>query len=255
MAWIGAIGQRTLGGVAECGRVLAVLLDTLRWSVRRPFRIHLLVRQCVHVGVYSVPVVLITGGFTGAVLALQTAGAFRLFGAENLVATVVALSMTRELGPVLTGIMVAGRVSSAMAAEIGTMRVTEQIDALHTLATNPVQYLIVPRVWAATLMLPCLVVFSDILGILAGRFITVNVLGNSPVTYFKRTVQYLDFEDIQVGLIKAALFGLTLGLVGCYQGYQVRGGAREVGLAVNRAVVHSIGLIFLINYLVTAYFF
>ena len=171
------------------------------------------------------------------------------------VATVVALSMTRELGPVLTGIMVAGRVGSAMAAEIGTMRVTEQIDALHTLATNPVHYLVVPRIWAATLMLPCLVIFSDVLGIMAGRFITVDVLGNSPVSYFKRTVQYLDFEDIQIGLTKAALFGMTLALIGCYQGYTVRGGAREVGFAVNRAVVVSISIIFGVNYLVTAYYF
>ena len=136
-----------------------MLVDTVRCTPQRPLRFHLFLHQCLHVGVYSVPVVLVTGAFTGAVLALQTASAFRLFGAENLVATVVALSMTRELGPVLTGIMVAGRVGSAMAAELGTMRVTEQIDALHTLATNPVKYLIVPRVWAATVMLPCLVIF------------------------------------------------------------------------------------------------
>ncbi len=255
MAWIGSIGRRSLRAVGECGRVLLILAEAIRWTPRRPLRFQLFVQQCLYVGVYSIPVVLVTGAFTGAVLALQTAGAFRLFGAENLVATVVALSMTRELGPVLTGIMVAGRVGSAMAAELGTMRVTEQIDALHTLATNPVHYLIVPRIWAATVMLPCLVIFSDLLGIVAGRFIMVDVLGNSPVTYFKRTVQYLDFEDIQIGLIKAALFGLALALIGCYEGYQVRGGAREVGFAVNRAVVVSIGLIFVINYLVTAYFF
>ena len=254
MAWIGSIGHRSLDAVAECGRVLLMLADSLRWSFRRPVRFHLFVQQCLHVGVYSIPVVLVTGAFTGAVLALQTASAFRLFGAENLVATVVALSMTRELGPVLTGIMVAGRVGSAMAAELGTMRVTEQIDALHTLATNPIHYLVVPRVWAAIFMLPCLVIFSDLLGILAGRFIAVEVLGNSSVIYFKRTVQYLDMEDIYVGLIKAALFGLSLALIGCYQGYRVKGGAREVGFAVNRAVVVSIGTIFVINYLVTAYF-
>jgi phospholipid/cholesterol/gamma-HCH transport system permease protein len=209
----------------------------------------------MQVGVYSIPVVLITGAFTGMVLALQTASAFRLFGAENLIASVVAISMTRELGPVLAGLMVAGRVGSAMAAELGTMRVTEQIDALHTLATNPVQYLIVPRVWAATLMMPCLVVLSDIVGILGGRIIAVGVLGTSPVTYAKRATQFLEFEDIGVGLLKAALFGLTLSLIGCYEGYSVRGGAREVGFAVNRAVVLSIALILIVNYLVTAYFF
>ncbi len=255
MAWISSIGRHSVDSVARYGRVLLMLVDTVRCTPQRPLYFHLFLRQCLHVGVYSVPVVLVTGAFTGAVLALQTASAFSLFGAENLVATVVALSMTRELGPVLTGIMVAGRVGSAMAAELGTMRVTEQIDALHTLATNPVKYLIVPRVWAATVMLPCLVIFSDLLGIMAGRFITVDVLGNSPVTYYKRTIQFLDFEDIQIGLIKAALFGLSLALIGCYQGYSVRGGAREVGFAVNRAVVSSIGMIFVINYLVTSYYF
>ncbi len=255
MVWVSALGAHTLRGIDECGRVLLVFWEAIRWTPIRPLRLRLFVQQCLHVGVYSIPVVMVTGAFTGAVLALQTASAFRQFGAENLVATVVALSMTRELGPVLAGIMVAGRVSSAMAAELGTMRVTEQIDALHTLATNPVHYLIVPRVWAGLVMLPCLVVFSDLLGILAGRFIAVEVLGNSPHTYFERTVQFLEVGDVALGLLKAALFGLTLALIGCYQGYTVRGGAREVGFAVNRAVVHSIGMIFVINYVVTAYFF
>ncbi len=255
MVWIASIGSRTLSVVGECGRLLLVFWEALRWTPTRPLRIRLFTQQCLHVGVYSIPVVLITGAFTGAVLALQTASAFKLFGAENLVATVVALSMTRELGPVLTGIMVAGRVGSAMAAELGTMRVTEQIDALHTLATNPVHYLIVPRIWATTVMLPCLVILSDLFGILAGRFIAVDVLGINPHTYFKRTVQFLDIEDISIGLLKAALFGLSLAMIGCYQGYTVRGGAREVGFAVNRAVVLSIGMIFVINYVVTAYFF
>ncbi len=255
MSWVGWIGHRTIEWVAECGRVFEFLIDALRWTVRPPVRFYLFLDQCMQVGVNSIPVVLITGVFTGMVLALQTASAFRLFGAENLVASVVSISMTRELGPVLAGLMVAGRVGSAMAAELGTMRVTEQIDALHTLATNPVQYLVVPRVWAATLMLPCLVVLSDIIGILGGRLIAVGVLGLSPVTYFKRATQFLEFEDIGVGLFKASLFGLTLALIGCYQGYHVRGGAREVGFAVNRAVVLSIALILVVNYLVTAYFF
>jgi phospholipid/cholesterol/gamma-HCH transport system permease protein len=255
MGWVGWIGNRTLKGIGECGRVFELLTDTLLWTFRRPVRFHLFVQQCLQVGVYSIPVVLITGAFTGMVLALQTASAFRLFGAENLVASVVSLSMARELGPVLTGLMVAGRVGSAMAAELGTMRVTEQIDALHTLATNPVQYLVVPRVWAGVVTLPCLVLFSDVIGILGGRFIAVEMLGTSPVTYFKRSVQYLDVDDVGLGLLKAALFGLALSLVGCYEGYTVRGGAREVGFAVNRAVVVSIALILVLNYLVTAFFF
>jgi phospholipid/cholesterol/gamma-HCH transport system permease protein len=255
MGFVGWIGNRTIEGIARCGSVFQLGLEALHWTVRPPYRFHLFVQQCLQVGVYSVPVVLITGAFTGMVLALQTASAFRLFGAENLVASVVSVSMARELGPVLTGLMVAGRVSSAMAAEIGTMRVTEQIDALHTLATHPVQYLVMPRIWAGTLMLPCLVVFSDMIGVLGGRWIAVGVLGTSPVTYFKRAVQFLEFEDVGVGLLKAALFGLALSLIGCYEGYTVQGGAREVGFAVNRAVVVSIALILVLNYLVTAFFF
>jgi phospholipid/cholesterol/gamma-HCH transport system permease protein len=255
MAVLGWIGHRTVRSVADCGRAASLFADALRWTFRRPVRFHLFLDQCLAVGVRSVPVVLITGAFTGAVLALQTAAAFRLFGAENLVASVVSLSMTREIGPVLTGLMVAGRVGSAMAAEIGAMRVTEQIDALHSLATNPVQYLIVPRLWAALVTLPCLVVFSDAVGILGGRFVAVDMLGNSPVAYHRRAVQFLDVDDVAVGLLKAALFGLTLALTGCYQGYSVRGGAREVAFAVNRAVVVSIALILVLNYVVTAYLF
>jgi phospholipid/cholesterol/gamma-HCH transport system permease protein len=252
---VGWIGRRTLALLGECGAVALLAADALRWSLRRPLRPRLFLDQSLHVGVLSLPVVAITGAFTGMVLALQTASAFRLFGAENLVASVVSLSMTRELGPVLTGLMVAGRVGSAMAAELGTMRVTEQIDALHTLATHPVQYLVVPRLWAATWTMPALVLFSNLVGILGGRFVAVAVVGTSPFVYDERAAQFLDLEDIGIGLLKAALFGFTLALVGCYQGYSVRGGAREVGLAVNRAVVHAIALILIVNYLVTGFFF
>lgn len=254
MSWVGRIGERAIASVSGCGQRFLLLSETVRWTAFPPYRVDLFAQQCLNVGVRSLPVVLITGAFTGMVLALQTASAFRYFGAENLVASVVAISITRELGPVLTGLMVAGRVGSAMAAELGTMRVTEQIDALHTLATNPIQYLVVPRVWAATLMLPCLVVFSDSIGIFGGRFVAVSVLGINPVVYLERSLQYLRLADVGVGLLKAGLFGLTLSLIGCYEGYSVRGGAREVGIAVNRAVVSSIALILVVNYLVTAYF-
>jgi phospholipid/cholesterol/gamma-HCH transport system permease protein len=249
------VGVWTNAGLAECGRVARILVSALRWSFRPPLRLRLFSQQLLRVGVYSIPVVLITGAFTGMVLALQTASAFRLFGAENLVASVVSLSMVRELGPVLTGLMVAGRVGSAMASELGTMRVTEQIDALHTLGTNPIQYLVVPRLWAATLALPCLVVFSVLVGIFGGRLIAVGMLDTSPVVYYRRAVQFLGPGDLGVGLTKAALFGFALALVGCYQGYSVRGGAREVGFAVNRAVVWAITLILMLNYIVTAFSF
>lgn len=249
------VGSRTLAGIAAIGGLARFLGEALRCCLGKPLPARLFLRQLTNVGVESIPVVLVTGAFTGMVLALQTASAFRLFGAENLVASVVSLSMVRELGPVLTGLMVAGRVGSAMAAELGTMRVTEQIDALHTLATNPMHYLVVPRIWAATISLPCLVVLSMLIGVLGGRLVATSVLGTSPVVYDQRAIQFLSPGDLGVGLLKAALFGLLLALVGCYQGFNVRGGAREVGFAVNRAVVWGIGGILGVNYLVTAVFF
>jgi phospholipid/cholesterol/gamma-HCH transport system permease protein len=200
-------------------------------------------------------VVALTGLFTGMVLAYQSAIAFGRFGAEELVGTVVSLSMVRELGPVLSGVMVAGRVGSAMAAELGTMRITQQIDALRTLAVDPVRFLVAPRLFAATLMLPCLVVFANLLGILGGGLVAVHALGASPRVYEARALQYLAVEDLRVGLVKAAIFGATLALVSCHHGFFVRGGAREVGRAVTRSVVVSLALILVFDYLVTAWVF
>jgi phospholipid/cholesterol/gamma-HCH transport system permease protein len=207
------------------------------------------------VGVRSMPVVLITAIFTGAVLALQTYSGFKRFGAEGLVGTVVALSMTRELGPVLASIMVAGRAGSAMAAELGTMRVTEQIDALITLATDPVRYLVVPRFVAGMVMLPFLVVFADIIGIIGGYIVAVNVLGTSSTIYVNRTLQYLEFSDVTVGLLKAAVFGMIIALVGCQMGFYTSGGAEGVGRATTRAVVGASILILISNYFLTALLF
>jgi phospholipid/cholesterol/gamma-HCH transport system permease protein len=253
---VARVGQLSLGAVRQVGGTTLLLGEAAGTLVRRPFVSgRLLLAQCVAVGVQSIPVVAITGAFTGMVLAYQSAAAFARFRAEDLIGTVVSLSMVRELGPVLTGIMVAGRVGSAMAAEIGTMRVTEQIDALITMATNPVRFLILPRLLAATLMLPCLVLFSDLLGILGGAAIAVGALGSNPAMYEERTLQYLTLGDVGVGLVKAAVFGATLALVGCHEGYRVKGGAREVGRAVTRSVVISLIAILVLDYLVTAWFF
>jgi phospholipid/cholesterol/gamma-HCH transport system permease protein len=227
----------------------------LRGLFRRPFPMKLTLQQMEEVGVRSLPVVLITAIFTGAVLALQTYSGFKRFGAEGLVGTVVALSMTRELGPVLASIMVAGRVGSAMAAELGTMRVTEQIDALITLATDPVRYLVVPRFVAGMIMLPFLVVFADIIGIIGGYFVAVNVLGTSSTIYVNRTLQYLEFSDVTIGLIKAAVFGMIIALVGCQMGFYTEGGAEGVGRATTKAVVGASILILISNYFLTALLF
>jgi phospholipid/cholesterol/gamma-HCH transport system permease protein len=194
-------------------------------------------RQMVRVGVDSIPVVFLTTLFTGMVLALQTFNGFARFHAESLVGSVVALSLTRELAPVLTALMVTGRVGSSMAAEIGSMRVTEQIDALTALATEPVQYLMVPRVVAAILMMPLLVIMGDAVGIYGGYFVAVQLLGANPVTYVENSFQFLEVSDVTSGIIKAAVFGLIFSMIACVRGYYTEGGAEGVGRSTTRAVV------------------
>lgn len=249
------IGLWVLKFLEESGRVIILFYKTLIWTFRPPFDIRNLLKQIEEVGVKSIPVVLITGGFTGMVLALQSYTGFKRFNAEAFVGTVVALSMTRELGPVLSGLMVSGRVGSAMAAELGTMQVTEQIDALYTLATNPIKYLIVPRFLAALIVMPILTVFADVVGILGGYLISVQLLGSNPTIYLRRTFDYLDIEDIYIGLFKACIFGIIIATIGCYQGFNTRGGAEGVGKSTTRAVVMSSLLILIANYFITAFFF
>jgi phospholipid/cholesterol/gamma-HCH transport system permease protein len=239
----------------ESGRIMVLFIKTLIWTFRPPFDFHNLIKQMEDVGLKSIPVILITGGFTGMVLALQSYNGFKRFNAEAFVGTVVALSMTRELGPVLTGLMVSGRVGSAMAAELGTMQVTEQIDALYTLAINPIQYLIVPRLLASMIVVPILTVFADLMGILGGLLISVYLLDANPTTYTKRTYDFLDLDDIYIGLFKALVFGMIIAAIGCYQGFTTRGGAEGVGRSTTKAVVMASLLILVANYFVTALFF
>ena len=249
------VGLRVINFLNEAGALFILFLRVILLSFRPPFRVKHIISQMEEVGVNSLPVVLITAVFTGMVLALQTYTGFRRFNAESLVGTVVALSMTRELGPVLTGLMVSGRVGSSMAAELGTMRVTEQIDALITLATNPVKYLIVPRFVASLIILPLLTVIADILGIIGGYFISVIILGSNSTTYIKRTIDYLELNDIYSGLFKASIFGMIIALVGCYHGFYTTGGAEGVGKATTKAVVIASLLILISNYFITAALF
>ena len=250
-----AIGLWILRFLDESGRVILLFYKTLIWTFRPPFDIRNLLKQIEEVGIKSIPVVLITGTFTGMVLALQSYTGFKRFNAEAFVGTVVALSMTRELGPVLSGLMVSGRVGSAMAAELGTMQVTEQIDALYTLATNPIKYLIVPRFLASLIVMPVLTVFTDVVGILGGYLVSVKLLGSNPTVYLRRTYDYLDLEDIYIGLFKAFIFGMIIAIIGCYQGFNTQGGAEGVGKSTTRAVVLSSLLILIANYFITAMFF
>jgi len=249
------IGSYSLQCMDESGRMALLLWKAVRLAFQRPFNAKNVFRQMEEVGIKSVPVVLITGIFTGAVLALQSYIGFKRFNAEAFVGTVVALSMTRELGPVLTGLMVSGRVGSSMAAELGTMRVTEQIDALYTLAVNPIQYLVVPRLLAALIMMPVLVVFADIIGIVGGYIVSVNMLKSNPYIYMERTWNFLELNDIYSGLLKACVFGVIIAVVSCYQGFYTQGGAEGVGRATTRAVVLSCLLILIFNYIITALLF
>jgi phospholipid/cholesterol/gamma-HCH transport system permease protein len=209
----------------------------------------------VEIGYYSLPVVGLTAIFTGMVLALQSYTGFSRFNAESAIATVVVLSVTRELGPVLAGLMVAGRIGAAMAAEIGTMRVTEQIDALSTLSTNPFKYLIAPRLIAGLTMLPLLVVVADIIGVFGGFLIGVYRLDFNAANYLRLTWEFLKTIDVVSGLVKAAVFGFLIALMGCYHGFHSRGGAQGVGAATTNAVVSSSILILAFNYALTAMFF
>ncbi len=220
-----------------------------------PYYPRLILRQFVSIGYYSLPVVGLTALFTGMVLALQSYTGFARFNAESAVATVVVLSATRELGPVIAGLMVAGRVGAAMAAEIGTMRVTEQIDALTTLSTDPLRYLVLPRLLAGLLTLPLLVLVADIISVFGGFLVGTYKLDFNPVTYLTQTEQFLKASDVISGLVKAAVFGFIVALMGCYQGYHSRGGAEGVGQATTYAVVSASILILIADYLLTQAFF
>lgn len=250
--WLELLGRKTTQFVTEMGRVLIFLSQTVRWTVSRPFYLKNLLKQMEQIGVNSVPVVLTTAISTGMVLALQSYTGFKRFGAETLIGAVVSLSMTRELGPVLTGLMVAGRAGAAMAAELGTMKVTEQIDALTTLATNPMKYLVVPRFVASTVMMFFLTVLGMMIGVAGGYFVGVKVLGANPVTYINQSIDNTEVTDIWYGLIKSLVFGAVVGLIGCYKGFHTEGGAEGVGKATTGAVVVSCMLILILDYFLSA---
>ena len=249
------IGRVFLGFLAAAGRIGLFTMAALSHCPRPPWYPRLLLRQVIDIGYYSLPVVGLTTLFSGMVLALQSYTGFARFSAEGAVATVVVLSMTRELAPVLAGLMVAGRVGGAMAAEIATMRVTEQIDALITLSTNPYKYLVVPRIVAGIITLPFLVLIGDIIGVFGGYIVGVYKLGFNSGTYIQKTVEFLEPVDVISGLVKAAAFGFLITLMGCYHGYQSSGGAQGVGRATTNAVVSACILILIANYGITEIFF
>jgi phospholipid/cholesterol/gamma-HCH transport system permease protein len=248
-------GKPVLKIVWLAGGIGRMFLQSVYLSFRRPYKFDYIFKQMEFIGVRSLLVVLITGTFTGMVLALQSSYGFNKFGAEGLVGVIVTLSMTRELGPVLTSLMVTGRAGSAMAAEIGTMRVTEQIDALTVMALNPIKYLVAPRVVASFLMLPILTIISDFTGVVGGYIVGVKMLGINEGAFMNRIDKTVDLGDIYNGLVKAAVFGLILSVISCYKGYNTRGGAEGVGRATTEAVVLSSVTILISDYVLTSLMF
>ncbi len=244
------IGKSVTGFVEQLGGVVSLGWSVARWAMRPPVRVQNIFAQLDFVGVGSIFIVMLTGIFSGMVFAHQSSRAFLLFNAESLVGPTVALTLTRELAPVFTALMVTMRAVSAMCTELGTMRVTEQVDALETIAVNPVQYLLVPRVFAGMVMVPMLTMLFNTAGMVGAYLIAVNVHGISAGTFIYRTQQWLDPEDINEGLIKAVVFGLAVTLIGCYKGYNASGGAKGVGQATTEAMVASAVSIVVLDYVV-----
>lgn len=249
------IGKNVINFIDAAGGIFQLLLQTIRFSFHRPLKLERLLYQMEFIGVRSLFVVILVSTFTGMVLALQTYTGFKRFGAESVMGGIIALSLCRELGPVLTSIMVTARAGSAMAAEIGTMKVTEQIDALFVMAVNPVKYLIVPRVLASVLVVPILTIISDFTGIVGGYFVGTKLLNVNEGVYINRTIDILELSDIYNGLLKSTIFGLLLSIIGCYKGYYTKGGARGVGKATTEAVVLACVVIFIADYVLTAFLF
>lgn len=249
------IGRSILHFFESVGRLSSFAGRSLYFMFVPPYYPRTILRQFIDIGYYSLPVVGMTTLFTGMVLALQSYSGFSRFEAEGAIATVVVLSITRELAPVMAGLMVAGRIGASIAAEIGTMRVTEQIDALRTLATNPFKYLVVPRIMAGLLMLPILVLIGDVIGIFGGYIIAVYKLDFNQASYLNQTWEYLETMDVVSGLVKAAVFGFVVALMGCYNGFYSERGAQGVGRATTNAVVSSSILILILNYFITQLFF
>ncbi len=255
LSFIATIGRYFLRFLAVTGRMTLFTASAFYHGVKPPYYPRQILRQFIDIGYYSFPVVGLTATFTGMVLALQSYTGFSRFDAESSIPTVVVLSVTRELGPVLAGLMVAGRIGAAMAAEIGTMRVTEQIDALVTLSTNPFKYLVAPRIFAGIVMLPILVLVADIIGVFGGFLVSTYKLGFNPANYLHQTFKHLETIDVVSGLVKASAFGFVISTLGCYHGYNSRGGAQGVGTATTNAVVSASIMILILNYTLTAIFF
>ena len=249
------VGKQFIEFIRYAGGLSILMGQTLFWIPMPPFRRRQILEQMAKIGVDSLPIVFLISMFTGMVLALQSAYQMQRFSAEMYIASLVAFSMTRELGPVLTALIVAGRVGASITAELGTMKVTEQIDAMETLATNPIKYLVVPRFLALVIMLPVLTIYSDLVGVLGGYIIGVWKLGISHSMYMKNTWQPLKYKDVFTGLVKSFFFGVIVCIVACYEGMTAEGGAEGVGRSTTSSVVVSFILIIASDCFFTALFY
>ena len=254
-SFLPTLGKPLLAFVMNLGNFSQFVAKAVYNCFMPPFYLKLFGKQVINIGFYSLPVVGLTSLFAGMVIALQTYSGVSKYGAESAVSLVVLISVTRELAPVLSALMVAGRIGAAMAAEIGTMRVTEQIDALVTLSANPFRYLIAPRVWAAVFVMPLLVLFGDIIGIFGGYVVGIYKLDFNPANYINNTMNNLQTLDVMTGVVKALVFGFIISVMGCYNGYRSKGGAQGVGEATTNAVVSSSILVLIFNYFITEMFF
>ncbi|MDI2091426.1 MlaE family ABC transporter permease [Commensalibacter oyaizuii] len=254
-SWLALLGRTVINGIEHAGSLALFALRGIVNLLYPPFYWRIFLKSLIDIGYLSLPVVALTALFSGGVIALQSYTGMAQYHVNSAIASIVVLAVTRELGPVLAGLMVAGRVGAAMAAEIGTMQVTNQIDALRTLSTNPIKYLVTPRLLAATIALPFLVVIADILGVMGGFTVSIIKLGFSPQGYIAATLNAVKPIDITIGLVKAAVFGFLIALMGCYHGYRSRGGAQGVGAATTAAVVAASILLLVFDYLLTDIFF
>jgi|TARA_B110000908_G_scaffold172380_1_gene239438 phospholipid/cholesterol/gamma-HCH transport system permease protein len=255
MKLLATIGRAALGLLAAIGRIAIFAGQTLGHIVRGPFYLRELAIAFLNIGWLSLPVVGLTSLFTGGALALQIYAGGARFNAEAVVPQIVAIGMVRELGPVLVGLMIAARVTSSIAAEIATMKVTEQIDALVTLSTHPMKYLTVPRVVAATIIVPALVAIGDIIGIFGGYAVATGTLGFNPAAYIRNTVDFLELKDVVSSLAKGAMFGFIAALMGCYYGMNSGRGAQGVGSATKGSVEAAAVLILAANFVLTGVMF
>lgn len=249
--FIEGIGRFVVAVMEEAGGAAILAAKSIATLRHSPYYLHAWFEQMLDVGVRSLPIIVVTAIFSGAVFALQTWQGFERFGTTGFVGPVVALAITREMVPVLASLMVSGRAGSAMAAEIGTMVVTEQVDALRTMAVDPVEYLVVPRVIATAFMLPVTVLIGDMLGLWGGSLVVVNLYGSGSTTYWQGIWQVLTFTDLNSGLIKSGVFGTLIALFGCYNGFAASGGAQGVGRATTRAVVSGSMSILVSNFFLT----